>query len=139
MAKRKSSAGKSTNNSPSRARILEWGIGTASACALVALVFYLAYLGLFESRAKPVLVITSGAIERHAGTFHVGVSVANRGGKTAAQVLIRGRQVNDRTISFSETVFDYVPAGSSKRGTLVFDHDPVVSPVDIDVIGYHEP
>lgn len=136
MTRRKSPTAKAA--SPSRARMLEWTIGGASASLLLALVLYLVYLALFENGMGPAVIVTPGAIEERAGAFHVRITAANRGGKAAAEVQVRGRLADARDDS-SEVVFDYVPAGSSRHGTLVFDRDPRSTRIDVRVIGYREP
>lgn len=134
MAKRHSQR----QESESAARRIEWILGGCSAAVLMAMISYLFVLGLSADGKAPELVIIPGAIEQRAGAFHLSLEVANHGGKTAADVRVQGKIEGDAATS-SEIVFDYVPAGSQQRGTLVFGRDPRGTRTEIGVVGYRDP
>lgn len=99
---------------------LEWIIGAASGLAVVALIAYLAITALTETDGPPAFELSLDDVFEGQGLWHARVTVRNFGHKTAADVVLEGA-LPDQT---SEITFDYVPAGSSRTGALLFDRRP---------------
>ena len=119
---------------------VEWLIGGISAALVVALLGYLAYRGLATDGRPPEFAVAVEKIDRLGERFHVSVAVSNSGGATAAGVIVRatlGEQ--GELIETGEIEFDYLPAGSTRRGAFVFANDPASRELELSVLGYTDP
>jgi uncharacterized protein (TIGR02588 family) len=112
----------------------EWIIGAASALGVLALVAYLAVTAMTEADGPPVFEIAVDDVLPAAGAWHVRVTLRNFGDRTAADVVLRGE---DDVGEASELTFDYVPAGSMRRGALVFAQEP--NGLELSVRSYTDP
>lgn len=119
---------------------VEWLIGGISAVLVVALLSYLAYLGMAADDRPPEFAVTVEEIEKVGERFHINVAVTNPGDSTAAGVIVRAR-LGERgeLVETGEIEFDYLPAGSTRRGAFVFTNDPVSRDLELSVLGYTEP
>ena len=74
------------------------------------------------------------------GLFHVTVAVTNSGDETAAGVLLEAEIGEGGGAEQGEIQFDYLPAGSTRRGTFVFSSDPsAAGELRLSVRGYTDP
>lgn len=112
----------------------EWIIGAASALGVLALVAYLAVTAMTEADGPPDFEIAIDDVLVSSGGWHVRVTLRNVGDKTAADVMLRGEVGAGET---SELTFDYVPAGSTRRGALVFAREP--DGLELSVRSYTDP
>lgn len=112
----------------------EWIIGAASALGVVALIGYLAFTALAESDGPPVFEPTVDRIFAAGGVWHARVTLRNSGDSTAADVVLEGTAGDGEA---SEITFDYVPAGSTRQGALLFDAEP--SGLELAVRSYTDP
>lgn len=118
---------------------LEWLIGAVSGALIMALVFYLGYRGIAANGQPPQFAATVESIRRAGNDFHVRIAVTNSGGKTAADVRIQGVLAAPGG-EMHEIVFDYLPAGSTRNGTLVFRNDPAEgNGLQLSVLAYGDP
>lgn len=144
---RKAAAGKIGTDASSRKRDrpeghpLEWAVGAVSAALILAVVAYLGYRGIFESGRPPDIASRVESIEAVGGVFRVAVSVTNRGGEAAAGVVVSGELDPDQgeAVERGEIAFDYIAAGSTRRGSFLFAQDPEGGDLRISVRGYTEP
>ena len=103
----------------------------------------LGYLGLEAARgdrSPPDLRVRVQEVRaQDGGGFLVRFSVHNAGGRTAAQVRVRGEPASPggAAAEASETVLDYVPAHSERGGGLLFQEQP--RGLTLRAVGYAEP
>ncbi len=137
----KQTSGKAKATSTKGPHPAEWVIGGISAILVITLVAYLAYRGLTADGRAPEFAVSVGAIERVGQRFHVKVSVNNPGDATAAGVIVRASLGEDGdVIETGEIEFDYLPAGSTRRGAFVFAQDPAAPrELELSIMGYTEP
>lgn len=114
--------------------LAEWMIGAASAAGVLALVGYLVVTALAETGGPPVFEPRADEIFPSQGVWHARVTLRNSGDKTAADVVLQGAAGNGET---SEITFDYVPAGSTRTGALLFEAEP--SELKLLVRSYTDP
>lgn len=113
---------------------VEWIIGAASALGLVALIGYLAITALSETDGPPIFETVVDEVLAADGAWHVRVTLRNAGDKTAADVTLKGTASDGEE---SDVTFDYVPAGSTRKGALLFDAEP--SGLELSVRSYTAP
>lgn len=112
----------------------EWIIGAASAIGLLALIGYLAVTALAETDGPPVFEPTVDEVFAAEGVWHARITLRNSGDRTAADVVLQGTAGGGEA---SEVTFDYVPAGSTRQGALLFDAEP--SGLELSVRSYTDP
>lgn len=112
----------------------EWIVGAASALGVLALVAYLAVTAMTEADGPPVFEIAVDDVLTGPSGWHVQVTLRNSGDKTAADVVLRGEGDAGEA---SELTFDYVPAGSTRRGALLFAREP--EGLELSVRSYTDP
>jgi uncharacterized protein (TIGR02588 family) len=120
----------------SSAKKIEWIVAGISACLFAALVVYLMVLGLFSGASQAAFQITTAQPQQRGHAFYVDFTLMNTGAKSAADVHVAAKSASEGPL---EIVFDYVPAGSLRRGTLVFSSTEPPANLDISVISYREP
>lgn len=118
---------------------VEWAIGALSGVLVVALLAYLAWWAVAAGDAPPRFRTTVERIAAVGGGFHALVAVANAGDETAADVGVEGVLSAGGGEETAEFRIDYLPAGSTRRGTLVFTRDPRQGELRISITGYSEP
>ena len=119
---------------------IEWLLGALSAALVLAMIGFTLYRAISATTETPDLDVVVERIEAASGRFRVGFRVDNRGDATAATVKIEGQlKRGDETIETSETTLDYVPAHSTRRGGLLFNHDPSRFVVRLEARSYQEP
>ena len=118
---------------------VEWVVGTISAIATAALLFYLAYQALTDQQTPPRFELLAGPVEHVGGSYYVPVKVTNRGASAAANVVLAAQSAGQNREAPTIT-FDYVPANSTRRGTFVFLDDPgPAARLQVNVTSYREP
>jgi uncharacterized protein (TIGR02588 family) len=126
-----------TPRAPLRKPLAETIIGLISAGAVGLLMIYLVFQVMSGDDSPPDLVASVQSAEPLDGRTLIGVTVTNRGERTAAGVTVRAQLSGDdgRDISF-----DYVAAGSSQRGAFLFDRpDVTADDVSLTIYGFAEP
>jgi Protein of unknown function (DUF2393). len=111
------------DNEAEGTRIFEWIAAAISACLFVALVAYLLILGLGSQPEEVAFELMQDAPRERGGAYHLDFTLANRGRESAAEVHVAITPAGDGETE-AEVVFDYVPAGSKRRGTFVLSRDP---------------
>lgn len=119
----------------------EWLIGGVAAVVVVVLLGYLTYLGVANGGRAPEFVLSVEKVDRVGEGFHVNVAVTNAGQATAAAVVVRATLGEEEVvIETGEIEFDYLPAGSTRRGAFVVSNDPAPPrELVLSVIGYTDP
>lgn len=117
-------------------RKVEWVAAALSACLFGALVIYLAVLG-FSSRPEFTdFQVTQSRPYDSGGVIHVDVAVRNTGSKSAADVLVIARIDGEEV---GEIIFDYVPSGSTRKGTVRLAGETRSANPDFAVVAFREP
>lgn len=119
----------------------EWVIGGISAVLILMLVFYLGYHATTTQGRAPDFVATVGKLGKAGELFHVDVTVTNAGGETAAGVVLQATlEAEGETVETVQIQFDYLPAGSTRRGAFMFRNDPSrADDLRLEVLGYTDP
>lgn len=120
----------------SLAERVELVAGAAFACVYAAVVFYLVALALFSDPEPVRFDIEVSEQRRVDGTVHLEFEIRNLGSISIAEVHVGAVGGGAMT---GETVFDYIPAGSTRRGTIVFPADAAPSDPAIAVTSYRDP
>lgn len=118
---------------------IEWVAGAISAALVLAVLGYLCFRSLSGDGRPPDFVARVVSVEPAGDLFHVTVSVANTGDETAAGVIVEAALDGEAGDERGEIEFDYVPAGSTRRGSFVFRHDPARGGLRLSVLGYTNP
>jgi uncharacterized protein (TIGR02588 family) len=110
------------------------------ALLIVSLLAYLLYEATFGDDSLPNIEVRVENVQRNGNDHVVAFAARNRGGKTAAEVLVRGELVRDGVvIETREAVLAYVPTHSVRRGGLFFRNDPATGELQIVAAGYVDP
>lgn len=123
-------------SSGSSSRKVEGVAAALSACLFAALVIYLGVLGFSSGSDFADLEVRQSQPYERGGAVLVDVAVRNSGSKSAADVLVVARIDGEEV---SEIVFDYVPSGSTRQGTIRLTGDAVPAKLDIVVAAYRDP
>lgn len=134
QAPAKSPARDMSSGSPDRK--VEWIAAAVSACLFVALVIYLATLGFASDPDFADFEIMESRPYDRGGATHIDVAVRNTGSKSAADVLVVARRDGEQV---SEIVFDYLPTGSTRQGTIRLAGTVDPADLDIAVVAYRDP
>ena len=108
--------------------------------ALLALLGFLAYQALWVDDQPPQLHVQLDSITASPGAYAVHFLVRNQGTRAAASVVVGGSL--DGTGGNAESgniTFDFVPAGGTRQGALLFRQDPRSFPLELRVLGYRQP
>lgn len=88
---------------------------------VVGLVLYL----WLSSKDKPALIRIERETARYENQeFYLPVTVINRGGAAATDVMIEGSLEGESEKEVATITFDFIPASSQAEGILVFTGDP---------------
>jgi uncharacterized protein (TIGR02588 family) len=118
--------------------LAEWiAVGISAAIVIGAVATLLLHAP--RDRTPPDLVVTVDRVDPVTAGFLVRFTVENKGGTTAAHVVVRGESRGTAASEDPEAVFDYVPDGSRRRGGLLFIHDPRQTQLTVRAVGYREP
>ncbi|HEY0833379.1 MAG TPA: hypothetical protein VGE72_05660 [Azospirillum sp.] len=119
---------------------LAWITSGIGALLFLGAVGILGYEGLFRNGGNPVFVLSVEKVTHDGQRWHAGIRAENTGGATGAGVRVVGQLMSgSAVVETAEAEFDYVPAGSTRRGGLYFDRDPAAHELRLRVQGYSEP
>jgi uncharacterized protein (TIGR02588 family) len=119
--------------------VWEW-IAAAIATAMVGSIIGTLLVKAREERTPVRLTVSIERVVPSADGFVVEFAVSNRGGTTAAQVVVEGRlRAASGEPEVSTVTFDYVPDASQRRGGLLFRTDPRAGQLTVRALGYREP
>ena len=120
--------------------LLEWIVAAIGIALVSAVMGFLIYGALSENREAPSVTIIAGEPVRSGDGYLVPLIAENRGGATAAGVVIEGELRSDNSvIERSETTADYLPPQSKKRLGLFFSRDPRQFELKVRPLGYADP
>jgi uncharacterized protein (TIGR02588 family) len=96
--------------------------------------------GIAGRDTAPFVVVEAQSVTERDGGFVLVVQASNRGGRTAAGVVVEGElRDGGQVIATGETTFDYVPGRSSREGGLFFAQDPRSFDLRLRALGYIDP
>lgn len=150
MAEEQAAAENSPENSPENSKKaspqpqnpsrLEWLVAALSLVLVLGTVGFLFYQALFGETTPPDISLQVVAIVPSSGGYLVTVQAQNRGGETAAELVVEGELLSaGETLETSELTFEFVPAHSSREGGLFFRHDPAGGRLELRAKSYREP
>lgn len=123
-----------------RAPASEWVAGGIGLALVLGAVAFTVWEGATQSRRPPDFTIRVDGIEPRNGRHLVLFTVRNTGDTTAAQVTIRATVSRDGAVlERSETTFDYVGAGATRRGGFVLGPDPGALTLEIGAVSWTIP
>jgi uncharacterized protein (TIGR02588 family) len=100
----------------------------------------LLYHGLTGGTPVPDITVRVDEITTSSHAYRVSLVLENRGGATAAGLVVEGVLVKDgRELETSVLTVDYVPAGSRRDAALFFTNDPRQGNLTVRPKGYIEP
>ncbi|WEX10632.1 TIGR02588 family protein [Chelativorans sp. AA-79] len=132
--------GKEPRQVAQKPRTLEWIVGGVSAAVTLAMIGFLLLQALSGRQEIPRIEVTVERIRAIGGSHHVEFRAVNRGGATAAAVLVKGRLMDGQdVVEEREVTFDYMPAHSEQQGALFFQNDPGSYRLSLQPEGYKKP
>ncbi|TPP11449.1 TIGR02588 family protein [Rhizobium glycinendophyticum] len=119
---------------------IEWLTGLVSLAAICAVIGWLAVDIWTTDDRQPELVARVVSAEKVATGFQVVFELRNRATLAAAGVEVRAQLSQQaRLVEEAEVTFDYVAAGSTARGAVIFENDPARLALSIRAVGFTEP
>ena len=119
---------------------LEWIIGGIGFVIIAGVLGFLLYTAISENHPAPDVKISVESIMQIRNGYLVRLTVTNEGGLTAEGVIVEGElRKGADVIERSETVIEFLPAHSKKRGGLFFSKDPKQYELTVRPLGYEEP
>jgi uncharacterized protein (TIGR02588 family) len=132
--------GRSTQRADEAPPLAEWIIGVVGLILVAGTIGFLIFKAVEKDERAPDIVITIESVAQVENGYVVSFRAMNRGGMTAASVVIEGelKDAGGDTES-SETTIDYIPSRSEARGGLFFTRDPAPDRLQIRAKGYESP
>lgn len=119
---------------------IEWLTGLVSTLLVLATIGWIVFETIIAEDRPPELTAQILEIEPVSSGWRVMVEIRNSGDQAAAAVEVKGvLSDGDSTIEEAEATFDYVPAGSTTRGGLIFVNDPSRHSLEILPTSFTEP
>ena len=119
---------------------IEWVTAAVGAVLFVAMIGYMAYVGLREVQGSPRIELTTSAPVQQDDTFHVGFVATNSGEVTATGLVVRAVLTDgDKDVESREVTIDYLPTQSSRKGGFFFEQDPGRYKLAVTATAYMEP
>lgn len=131
--------GDAPRKSPQNPSRLEWVVAALGLLLTLGTVGFLFYQALFGETTPPDISLQVVAVAPSSGGYLVTVEARNRGGETAAEVLVEGELLHAGETETSELTFDFVPAASAREGGLFFSRDPRAGRLELRAKSYREP
>jgi uncharacterized protein (TIGR02588 family) len=119
----------------------EWVVALVGLLVVLGAIGFLGYEAIVEETGPPEVTLRVDAVQATRDGYLVQIRAINRGGTTAAKVLVQGVLTDGRggRVQASEILFDYVPAHSLRAGGLFFTQDPHKFQLQLRAQGYVEP
>jgi uncharacterized protein (TIGR02588 family) len=117
----------------------EWTTLAVSIVLILGLLALVTYVSMTGGDDLPIVEARPLSTEmRHEGeSYYLPVAVANRGGRTAEEVVVQAELTgSDGTSQASDFTLDFLAGGETREGTVVFDTDPLAGELTIDVASF---
>jgi uncharacterized protein (TIGR02588 family) len=120
--------------------VWEWGVAFLGLALVLAVTGFMVDQAVTGDDSAPQVTVHTEAILPLNPGYLVQIRAVNQGETTAAQVIVEGRLTGENErVEMSETVLDYVPSHSFRKGGLFFSQDPRKYPLQLRAKGYAEP
>lgn len=130
--------GKATD--PIRPHWVEWVTGLAATTIVLAMIGWMVFEAMTSDDRPPELAVQILTIDPLPSGWRVMIEVRNSGDQAAAAVEIKGSLLNGATaIEEAGMTFDYIAAGSTSRGGLLFVNNPSLHQLQVVPSGFTEP
>jgi uncharacterized protein (TIGR02588 family) len=102
---------------------------------------FLFYKAIVDRTGPPEVTVRADSVQATRHGYLVRIYTINQGSTTASRVLVEDVLLNESggRAETSETLFDYVPAHSSRAGGLFFTQDPHQFQLQLRAQRYVEP
>jgi uncharacterized protein (TIGR02588 family) len=118
----------------------EWAVALLGLVLILGSIVFLTYQVVAGDDSPPDVLIYADAILPVTSGYLVQIRAVNQGGSTAAALRIEGTlRGESSSVETSQTVIDYVPAHSYRKGGLFFTQDPRRFNLQLRAKGYAEP
>lgn len=119
---------------------IEWLTGLVATLIVLAMTGWIFWEAWTTDKRPPELSAQVLNIEPVAAGWRVMIEVRNASDETAAAVEVRGALFDGATpVEEAEVTFDYIAAGSSTKGGLLFVNDPSRYRLRVRPAGFTEP
>jgi uncharacterized protein (TIGR02588 family) len=119
---------------------IEWFTGILSSLLVLAITGWMLFEATTSSDRPPELSARVIATEAVSPGWHVMIQVENTGDQAAADVKVKATlRSEDTQLEEAELTFDYVAAGSTSRGTMIFVNNPSAGLLEIVPTSFTEP
>ena len=119
---------------------LEWVAAAVGAVLFVAMIGYMAYIGLKAPDGTPRIEVSSSPPVHEDGIYVVEFHATNVGTSTASAVVIRATlSRGGQEVETAEVTIDYLPTQSERSGGFFFRNDPAAHELELAAIGYVDP
>ena len=127
---------RTTNDIPA----LEWIIGALGFVLVAGVIVFLFHHAITARQSPPEVEVSVVSVARTRNGYLVTVKALNRGGSTAAKVVLEALLRKEaEVLERSHTILDYSPPGSEKQAGLFFTRDPRQFELRVRALGYVEP
>lgn len=119
---------------------VEWMIAAAGGAVVLAAAAIMLYEAATSTPSPPELEMLVDSVVTSEHGWVVEFRARNHGSETAAELVVEGELSADTgTVETSTMTFRYVPGRATRRGGLVFTHDPSAYDLEIRATGYDRP
>ena len=123
-----------------RSHWIEWATGLIATVMILAMIGWLLFEAATTRDRPPELSAKVLDIAPLPSGWRVMIEVRNDGDQAAAAVDVKATLTEgDTTVEEAQTTFDYVAAGSTSRGGLIFKQDPSAFGLEVVPTGFTEP
>jgi uncharacterized protein (TIGR02588 family) len=117
----------------------EWTTLAVSIAIILGLLALVTYVSMTGGDEPPIVEARPLSAEmRHEGeSYYLPVAVTNRGGHTAAEVVVQAELAGrDGSSQASEFTLDFLAGGETREGTVVFATDPLAGELTLGVASF---
>lgn len=135
-------AGKEDRREQERDRpsLSEWVVAALGLLTVLYVLGFLTYEAVAGDTSVPNPLLRVVSVQEVQGGYLAQVEVRNRGGDTAAGLIVEGTlRQGDQDIEISETTLDYLPGQSVREAGLFFSQDPRRYRLELRSLGFQEP
>jgi uncharacterized protein (TIGR02588 family) len=120
--------------------LFEWLVAAIGLVLVTGSIAFLLYEAVRGSEAPPDVIVRVESVSPVEAGYLVRFRAVNRGGQTAAGLLVRGDLKGEaEVVETSEARLDYLPGGSERQGGLYFRENPDRFRLEIRARGYERP
>lgn len=119
---------------------LEWATAALGGLLVLAVIGFLLWQGIGGGDGPPRVSVSVAQVTAQPDGFHVGFVARNDGDATTMALTIEAALTPaGGQVERLDTVIDYLPARSTRRGGFVFASDPRQGRLELRAVSYQEP